>query len=80
MRSEDYGRARGRTPTIRGMDRTSSGSICPACKQGELISIEMVVSDRDLTFTTCHLCEAKWWYRDGHEVPLQSVIGTVVGD
>lgn len=62
-----------------GMDRTSAGGICPACKQGELISIEMVVSERDLTFTTCHLCEAKWWYRDGREVPLQSVIGTVVG-
>jgi DNA polymerase III alpha subunit (gram-positive type) len=62
-----------------GMDRTSEGGVCPACKQGELISIEMVVSERDLTFTTCHLCEAKWWYRDGHEVPLQSVIGTVVG-
>jgi hypothetical protein len=39
----------------------------------------MMVSERDLTFTTCHLCEAKWWYRDGREVPLQSVIGAVVG-
>jgi hypothetical protein len=62
-----------------GMDRTHQDSTCPACKQGELISIEMLVSERDLTFTTCHLCEAKWWYRDGEEVPLQSVIGTVVG-
>jgi formate dehydrogenase maturation protein FdhE len=61
------------------MDRTSSDTVCPACEQGELISIEMLVSERDLTFTTCHLCEAKWWYRDGREVPLQSVIGAVVG-
>ena len=62
-----------------GMERTHSDTVCPACKQGELISIEMMVSERDLTFTTCHLCEAKWWYRDGREVPLQSVIGAVVG-
>ena len=32
----------------------------------------------ELAFTTCHLCEAKWWYRDGEAVPLQSVIGLVV--
>jgi hypothetical protein len=47
------------------------------CEQGDLISITMSVGGRQLAFTTCHLCEAKWWYRDGHAVPLQSVIGTV---
>ena len=51
---------------------------CPNCKQGDLITISMAVSERDLTFTTCHMCEAKWWFRDGEEVPLQSVIGLVV--
>jgi len=50
---------------------------CPVCEQGDLISITMSVGDRQLAFTTCHLCEAKWWYRDGRAVPLQSVIGTV---
>jgi len=29
-------------------------------------------SDQDLD------CEAKWWFRDGEEVPLASVIGLVV--
>jgi formate dehydrogenase maturation protein FdhE len=52
---------------------------CPACGTGELISISMSVNGSDLAFTTCHLCEAKWWYRDGESVPLQSVIGLVVG-
>jgi hypothetical protein len=47
------------------------------CEQGDLISITMSVGGRELAFTTCHLCEAKWWYRDGRAVPLQSVIGTV---
>lgn len=38
----------------------------------------MVVGGRDLAFSTCHHCEAKWWFRDGEEVPLSSVIGLVV--
>jgi formate dehydrogenase maturation protein FdhE len=51
---------------------------CPICRSGDLISITMTVAGRELAFTTCHLCEAKWWYRDGEVVPLQSVIGLVV--
>jgi DNA polymerase III alpha subunit (gram-positive type) len=51
---------------------------CPTCRSGDLISITMTVAGRDLAFSTCHLCEAKWWYRDGKQVPLQSVIGLVV--
>ncbi|MFN8233328.1 MAG: hypothetical protein U0V56_07615 [Actinomycetota bacterium] len=51
---------------------------CPHCRSGDLITITMAVSGRDLAFTTCHLCEAKWWYRDGEQVPLTSVIGMVV--
>jgi formate dehydrogenase maturation protein FdhE len=55
-----------------------SNSLCPTCQQGDLITITMTVSDRDLTFTTCHLCEAKWWERDGDLVPLASIIDLVV--
>jgi DNA polymerase III alpha subunit (gram-positive type) len=51
---------------------------CPNCKQGDLITITMAVSGRDLTFSTCHLCESKWWLRDGKHVPLTSVIDMVV--
>ena len=51
---------------------------CPNCASGDLITITMAVGGRDVAFTTCHLCEAKWWYRDGEQVPLQSVIGLVV--
>jgi formate dehydrogenase maturation protein FdhE len=51
---------------------------CPTCRSGDLISITMTVAGRELAFSTCHLCEAKWWYRDGKQVPLQSVIGLVV--
>ncbi len=51
---------------------------CPVCSQGDLITISLAVSETDLAFTTCHMCEAKWWYRDGQAIPLQSVIGMVV--
>jgi DNA polymerase III alpha subunit (gram-positive type) len=51
---------------------------CPVCEQGDLITISMNVSGSDLSFTTCHMCEAKWWHRDGETVPLQSVIGNVI--
>ena len=59
------------------MSEQMSGT-CPVCHQGELISISMTVSENDLAFTTCHMCEAKWWYRDGESVPLRSVIGSVL--
>ena len=51
---------------------------CPNCPQGDLITIEMSVGERDLTFTTCHSCESKWWLRDGEIVPLTSDIDLVV--
>jgi DNA polymerase III alpha subunit (gram-positive type) len=59
------------------MDGKLEGT-CPACHQGDLITIGMIVGGNDLAFTTCHLCEAKWWYRDGESVPLRSVIGNVL--
>jgi DNA polymerase III alpha subunit (gram-positive type) len=58
------------------MERKTEGT-CPACRQGDLITISMIVSGNELSFTTCHMCEAKWWHRDGEPVPLQSVIGSV---
>jgi DNA polymerase III alpha subunit (gram-positive type) len=59
------------------MDGKTHGT-CPVCQQGDLISISMTVSGSDLSFTTCHMCEAKWWYRDGDPVPLRNVIGSVL--
>jgi uncharacterized protein (DUF983 family) len=57
--------------------RQTTGT-CPTCRQGDLIAISMTVGDRDLSFSTCHLCEAKWWFQDGEQVPLTSVIDLVV--
>jgi len=64
-------------PTMGTMDDKMEDT-CPVCHQGDLISISMSVSGSDLGFTTCHMCEAKWWHRDGEAVPLQNVIGKVL--
>ena len=50
---------------------------CPACRSGDLITIEMTVAGADLSFSTCHECEAKWWHKDGEKVELASVLGVV---
>lgn len=55
----------------------SETNTCPECHQGDVISISMTVGDRDLSFSTCHACEAKWWHRDGQSVALAQVIDTV---
>jgi DNA polymerase III alpha subunit (gram-positive type) len=50
---------------------------CPACRASELITIAMIVDGAELAFSTCHQCEAKWWFKDGERVELSSVIGLV---
>ena len=42
-----------------------------------LITIAMVVGGTEFAFSTCHQCEAKWWFKDGEPVQLSSVIGMV---
>jgi hypothetical protein len=50
---------------------------CPQCKTGDLVTITMAVADDELSFTTCHFCEAKWWSRNGEPMQLSSVLGLV---
>jgi DNA polymerase III alpha subunit (gram-positive type) len=50
------------------------GNVCPSCGSDDLLRITMMVGGRPLSFTACHECEAKWWQRDGAQVPLRSVI------
>ena len=51
--------------------------LCPSCQSGDLITIQMTVSETELSFSTCHECEAKWWHRDGEPVELTSILGLV---
>ena len=59
------------------MPEIPSDLSCPECRTGDLITIGMEAAGNDLSFTTCHMCEAKWWYKGGELVPLASVIGVV---
>jgi DNA polymerase III alpha subunit (gram-positive type) len=63
---------------VESLPMPASHGSCPNCKRGDLITITMAVSGRDIMFSTCHLCESKWWLRDGEHVPLTSVIDLVV--
>ena len=58
-------------------DKRAETGNCPECRTGDLVTITMTVAGRDLAFTTCHYCEAKWWKRDGEPVELGSVIDLV---
>lgn len=55
----------------------SNAGNCPSCTRGDLITIVIEVAGRDLSFTTCHFCEAKWWYQDGELVSLTSILDLV---
>ena len=50
---------------------------CDECGSTDLVTITMEVGDQELSFTACHNCEAKWWYKSGELVPLTSVLGLV---
>jgi hypothetical protein len=67
-----------RDPAVETPPMPETTGSCPNCKQGDLITISLAVSERDLTFSTCHLCESKWWFQGGELVPLSSVIDLVV--
>lgn len=47
---------------------------CPVCGAGELLSVTLSVGGSDMSFTTCHMCEERWWEQDGHSVDLGDVL------
>lgn len=53
------------------------GRSCRACGSGEVVTISLTVDSQDLSFTSCHACEEKWWDKDGEDVELDSVINLV---
>jgi formate dehydrogenase maturation protein FdhE len=47
---------------------------CPACGSEDLVSIEMTMDGAAVQFRACHLCEHRWWEKDGSSVELGSVV------
>ena len=59
-------------------ERNAQDEHLPRVPPGRRDLVSMNVSGRDLSFSTCHAGEAKWWHRDGEQVVLAEVIDTVV--
>ena len=54
------------------------GLTCTMCGQSSVIQIEMTLPDgSDVVFNSCHVCEARWWDREGEPVPVDGIIDLV---
>jgi DNA-directed RNA polymerase subunit M/transcription elongation factor TFIIS len=56
------------------------GLVCTTCGENSVIQIEMTLPDgTDVIFCSCHVCEAKWWNREGETIAVDGIID-LVGD
>lgn len=56
----------------------TEGLMCTSCGQNSVIQIEMKLPDgTQVVFFSCHECEAKWWDKEGEEVPIEKIIDLV---
>lgn len=54
------------------------GLVCASCGQNSVIEIEMTLPDgTEVAFCSCHVCEAKWWNRDGESIAVGGIIDLV---
>ncbi len=54
------------------------GLVCTSCGQNSVIQIEMTLPDgSQVIFCSCHVCEAKWWDKEGEAVPFDGIIDLV---
>ncbi len=57
-----------------------AGLTCTSCGQTSVIRIDMTLPDgTEVYFNSCHVCEAKWWDREGEAIPVDAIID-IVGD
>lgn len=49
-----------------------------SCGQNSVIEIEMKLPDgTEVVFCSCHVCEARWWDKEGETVDLDGIIDLV---
>jgi DNA-directed RNA polymerase subunit M/transcription elongation factor TFIIS len=54
------------------------GLVCTSCGQDSVIQIEMTLPDgTEVVFCSCHVCEAKWWDREGESIAVDGIIDLV---
>jgi DNA-directed RNA polymerase subunit M/transcription elongation factor TFIIS len=52
--------------------------VCNSCGQSSVIEIEMALPDgTEVAFCSCHVCEARWWNRDGETFEVDGIIDLV---
>lgn len=55
-----------------------TGLTCTSCGQSSVIQIDMSLPDgTEVVFNSCHVCERKWWDRDGEPVEVDGIIDLV---
>jgi len=56
----------------------TEGLVCTSCGQSSVIQIEMTLPDgSQVIFCSCHVCEAKWWDKEGEAVSVDGIIDLV---
>jgi len=54
------------------------GLVCASCGESSVIEIEMTLPDgTEVVFCSCHVCEAKWWDREGESIAVDGIIDLV---
>ena len=54
------------------------GIVCTSCGEKSVIQIEMTLPDgTEVVFCSCHVCEAKWWNREGETIAVDGIIDLV---
>lgn len=52
--------------------------MCTSCGEDSVITIEMTLPDgSEVVFNSCHVCENKWWDREGEAIPVDGIIDLV---
>ncbi len=55
-----------------------TGLTCVSCGQRSVIEIEMKLPDgTEVVFCSCHVCEARWWDKEGEAVSVDGIINLV---
>ena len=56
-------------------NQTTTDLECKSCGSSDVIEIDLTLPDgTEVTFNSCHQCEARWWNQDGKKLELEVVL------
>ncbi len=61
------------------MRKATTGQLaCTTCGSESVIQIDMTLPDgTEVIFHSCHVCETKWWDKDGETIEVDGIIDLV---